>query len=155
MASLAGILIIFIMLSVSVNVLMRYVLDKPLSWVIELNEYALLYITFLASAWVARKDAHVKVDIVMNWVGPKAKTVLTLISALICFIVMVVIVIQGVEVAWDLFKRGVYNPTLLMFPKAPLVAIIPVGCFFLAFVFMHKVALAWNELGSLRVKNKH
>jgi len=149
MAFLAAILIIFSMLSVSISVFMRYIIGKPLIGVNEINGYLLIYVTFLASAWIMRKDAHVKVDIVMNWLPPGAKGVVNIISSLFCIVVMVVILIHGTIVSWDFWQRGVYNPTILMFPKALLIVVIPIGCFFLAFVFMHKIVLARNELKSL------
>lgn len=146
MAYLAAILIIFSMITVTANVFMRYMLGKPLGWVYEINGYALLYITFLAAAWVMRKDAHVKVDIVMNWLPPKAKNVLIIINSLIGIVVMLIITVQGTIMTWDFWQRGVYNPTILMFPKALLIAIIPIGCFFLAFVLTHKMRLALDEI---------
>jgi len=145
MAFLAAILIIFSMLSVSVSVLMRYIIGKPIVGVNEINGYLLLHVTFLASAWIMRKDAHVKVDIVTNWLPPRAKAVVNIISALVCSVVMVVILIHGTIVSWDFWQRGVYNPSILMFPKALLIVVIPISCFFLAFVFMHKIVLAKNE----------
>ena len=52
---LACILLVFIMLSVCAEVVLRYFLGSPLIWVIEISEMNLLYITFLAIAWVLRR----------------------------------------------------------------------------------------------------
>ena len=50
MAFLAALLIVFIMLGVVVEVLSRFFLNKPIFWMIEVIECALLYITFLGGA---------------------------------------------------------------------------------------------------------
>ncbi len=46
MVILAGILLAFAVLSVSVAVATRYFLGYPIGWVIEISTYILLYITF-------------------------------------------------------------------------------------------------------------
>ena len=55
-AILAGVLLIFLMLSVTLEVGLRYFLGRPTSWVVEICGYTLLYIPFLAAAWVLRTD---------------------------------------------------------------------------------------------------
>jgi TRAP-type C4-dicarboxylate transport system permease small subunit len=47
LAVMAGILLVFMILSVSWEVITRYFLNNPTIWVIEISEYTLLYLTFL------------------------------------------------------------------------------------------------------------
>ena len=65
-AFLTGTILIFMMLSVSADVFMRYFLSKPIFWVVEVNEYAVIYATFLGAAWVLAKDGHIKVELVVD-----------------------------------------------------------------------------------------
>ena len=46
MAWMAGILLIYAMLSVAYNVFSRYFFNCPVVWVLEINEYSLLYTVF-------------------------------------------------------------------------------------------------------------
>jgi len=137
-AFLAGALVVLIMLFVSLDVIMRYFLNRPIFWVGELSEYALLYITFTGTAWVLKNDSHVKIDILIGWVNPKKRNIMDLSVSIICIFICVVLTYYGVKVAWDHFVRGVYNPALMSFPKAPLLAIIPIGSFLLLIQFIRR-----------------
>ena len=90
MAILAGILLAFAVLSVSVAVATRYFLGYPIGWVIEISAYILLYITFLVAAWVLREEGHVTIDIVIEWLMPRTQSLINIItstiSAMVCFI---------------------------------------------------------------------
>ena len=150
MAFLAGILLVFCMLSISLGVLSRYLLGWPISWIIEINEYTLLYITFLVAAWTLREDGHVKVDIVLNLLPNRKKILLSLFNSFIGLIVTLIITYYGALVSVDLLLRGVYNPTLLSFPKGPLVAIITIGTFFVALQFLRNIISEWLKFKNFR-----
>ena len=56
-ASAATLIFVAMMLVVCAEVLLRYGFNSPISWVVEISEYALLWITFLGAAWVLRAAA--------------------------------------------------------------------------------------------------
>ena len=56
LVAIACVILSLVMLSVCLEVFLRYFLNRPQVWVIELSEYALLYITFLSAAWVLKSD---------------------------------------------------------------------------------------------------
>ena len=145
LAFFAGVLLILIMLSVSVDVVMRYFLNRPQFWVGELCEYALLFITFTGTAWVLKRDGHVKIDILYTILNPKTKNILGVVVSIIGILVCVVLTYFGVYVAWDHYVRGVYNPTLMSFPKGPLLAIIPVGTFLLMVQFFRRAVRSLTD----------
>lgn len=134
----ACLLLAFILLSVCMEVIMRYFLNRPLQWVIELTEYALLYITFLGTAWLLKREGHITVDVILNRLGLKTRAFLAIFSSAIGIVICVSLVWYGFEVAWDHFQRGVYDPTVLEFPKAPIIAIIPTGSLVLLVQFFRK-----------------
>ena len=63
MAWIAGALLLFQVISVSCDVLIRYFFGTSIRWVITLNEWSLLFIAFLAAAWLQRQGGHVRLDI--------------------------------------------------------------------------------------------
>jgi TRAP-type C4-dicarboxylate transport system permease small subunit len=65
-AFLAGLMVIFMVLAIPYSVIMRYFFLKPPEWVIQTCEYMLLWLTFLASAWLLRDEGHVSVDHLPN-----------------------------------------------------------------------------------------
>lgn len=135
---IAGLLLAFILLSVCLEVIMRYLFNRPLQWVIELTEYALLYITFLGTAWLLRSEGHISVDVFTALFSERTQSGLRIFSSLIGIIVSFALVWYGVVVFWDHYEGGIYNLTLLEFPKAPLLAIIPIGSLVLLLQFIRR-----------------
>jgi TRAP-type C4-dicarboxylate transport system permease small subunit len=138
LAFLSALLLAFIMLSICLEVIMRYFLNRPLVWVIEITEYSLLYITFLGTAWLLRREGHVTVDILLVRLNPKTRAALGLFSSIIGIVISLVLIWYGSEVAWDHYQRGVFKPTVLQFPTAPILAIIPTGSVILAMQFIRR-----------------
>jgi TRAP-type C4-dicarboxylate transport system permease small subunit len=125
--ALACILLALVTTSVCLEVVMRYFFNRSQVWVIELSEYSLLYITFLGVAWVLKSDSHVRVDLFTTSLSARGRAICSLISFMICLVVSVVLTVYGIRVTWDHFSEGIYNPTILEFPKSAILLIIPLG----------------------------
>jgi TRAP-type C4-dicarboxylate transport system permease small subunit len=143
---IAGLILAFILLSVCFDVFMRYFFNRPLQWVVELTEYALLYITFLGTAWLLKREGHINVDVFLALLGPRTQAGLKVFSSLIGIIVSFCLVWYGTAVAWENYRDGIYNITVLEFPKAPLLAIIPIGSLILLAQFIRR---AYGSLAAL------
>lgn len=138
MTFLAGLLLVFIMLAVCLDVILRTFFEIPQMWVTEVTEVLLLYITFLTSAWLLREEGHVRVDILLNRLGPRTIAFLGIISSLIGVVVSVVLVVFGATVTWDYYQRGVYTPSVMEFPVHLILLVIPVGSLALFFQFVRR-----------------
>jgi TRAP-type C4-dicarboxylate transport system permease small subunit len=138
LAILAIVLLIFTMLSVSGQVIMRYSLERSAFWIIEVNEYALLYITFLGTAWVLKREGHVKMDVVLNRLTPGTQSLLYITTSILGAIICLLLTWYGAKVTWEHFQIGYYIPTLLKPPKFLILAIIPVGSFLLFIQFLRR-----------------
>jgi TRAP-type C4-dicarboxylate transport system permease small subunit len=123
--------VVFITLSVCVEVVLRYVFNKPQVWVIELSEYGLLYLTFLAAAWVLRAEGHIAVDLITDRLSQTARSFLSIIHSILISGVSTVLIWYGARVTWSYFSKGIYNPTILEVPTAAILVVIPFGGFFL------------------------
>jgi len=133
MAVLGMVILTAIMLAVCWEVVTRYFLGRGSVWVIEFSEYALLYVTFLGTAWLLKREGHVEMDLLTIRLSGKTvrltRGVVSIFAALLCL----VLAWYGGAVAIDHLERGLHQPTLLGPPDFPLFAVIPVG-FFLLFV---------------------
>jgi TRAP-type C4-dicarboxylate transport system permease small subunit len=138
LAFLGAILVVFVMLLVAAHAGMRYFLGRPIPGVIEISEYALLYITFLVAAWVLRREGHVKMDLVLNQLEPRTQILLNIITSIISAIICLVIAWYGTIVTWDHFQVGFYYSTPLRTPAFIIVAIVPIGSFLLFIQFLNR-----------------
>lgn len=141
MIFLAGMILIFIMLSVCLEVILRYFLDRPQVWVTEITECLLLYITFLGSAWLLREEGHVKVDILLDSLKPKTTAALGIASSIIGVFVSLTLTIYGSSVTWDYYQRGIYTPTAMEIPVPLIILIIPIGSLMLLLQFLRRTAI--------------
>lgn len=138
MIFLAGLLLIFIMLSVCMDVIMRYFMNRPQIWVTEVIECLLLYVTFLGSPWLLREEGHISVDVLVNRVGPKTGALLGIISSVIGLFVSCTLAVYGFRLTWDFFQRNIYTPTAMEIPVSAIIVIIPVGSLVLFFQFARR-----------------
>jgi len=149
LAVVAGVLIVFVTFSVCLDVLLRFFLHKPMQWVIEIAEYILVYMTFLGAAWVLRVDGHVRMDMVLEHLKPRARALLNGITFLGSGIMCAVLTWYGVEVSWEKFRLGLRFSSMMGFPMGPIYAVIPLGFFLLTVQFLilsKRYFGSWSEL---------
>ncbi len=140
----AGILIIYVMLSVTVEVATRYFLGSMMGWVIEVSEYSLLFITFLATAWVLKREGHVKMDLVLRRLSPGTQTRLNIATSILGAVICLIVFWYGVKVTWDSYQIGYIMAKPLRPPQFLILFIIPVGSFLLFIQFLRR---AYGYLG--------
>ncbi len=130
---LAGILLTIQMLIVCLEVVLRYFFNSPTVWVVEISSYIVLWVPLLSAAWVLRHDGHIRMDMLINNVNPKFRSILVgttyITSAAICLI----ITWFGVKIVIELFQTNYLTQSVLMLPKWPIMAIIQLR-FFLLFI---------------------
>jgi len=119
------------MLAIFADVGLRFFLNRPITWVFEGTEYSLLYITFLGAAWLLKREGHVRIDLVLNWLKPRPRTFLNVITSILLAIVCLIFVWYGAQITWDYFQRGILSVKYYSLPKFAFLAVIPVGSFLL------------------------
>lgn len=136
----AGGLFIFMMLLICTDVSLRYFLNKPQAWVLDITRYCLLFATFLATAWLLRRDGHIRVDIVVNSLNSSTRALLEVICSIMGVITCLPIIWGSALVTLDYMQKGTREVTILEAPKAPLIGIICLGFFLLLIQFLIRVA---------------
>jgi len=135
---LAAILLIFSLFSVCFEVFMRYVLNQPTIWAVELTEHALVWITFLGTTWLLKRDGHVGIDFLVIRLKPKAQIILNSFNSVLCAIICGIVGCYSVLVVWYQFREGLTTPSVMELPLAPLYIIIPIAFFLLFIQFLRR-----------------
>jgi TRAP-type C4-dicarboxylate transport system permease small subunit len=154
-AILAGIIIGFITISVCAGILSRYFLNRPLSWVVEISEYGLLYMTFLVAAWVLRHERHVSVDLVYNRLSRRNQSMASIFTSIVAGIVFLIVTFYGFKVTKHQFDTKYFTPTILEAPKFVVTLIIPVGTSLLFIQIVRKIyrhVQEWVKVDSSRLE---
>ncbi len=137
-AVLGVLIIVFIMVSISFGVVMRYFVHQPLQWVLEISEYSLLYLTFVATAWVLKKEGHVKIDVLLDRLGHRGRAVTNAVTSVVSSLVCFVLVWQGTRITYEYFVMGRFEDTPLAIPTGYVLAVIPFGSLLLALQFLRR-----------------
>lgn len=134
----AGVLLVIATFSVCWGIFSRYFLSRPIGWLIEINEYILLYIAFLVFARVLRHEGHVKMDIVLNLFKPKTQLVVNIITSILSTVVCLIFSWFGAKVTLELFQKNTLTPTVLELPKYCLTVVIFFGSLLLVIQFIRR-----------------
>jgi C4-dicarboxylate transporter DctQ subunit len=140
---LASAFLVFIMLSVCLEIVMRYFFASPLTWIIEVSTYSLLFLTFLSAGWVLKLDKHVKIELVFNWLAPRIQSRLNFVTSLLAALIWLIITWYSIEATLEMVETHERIATILEPLKAPLFLIIPVGSFLL---FVQSLRMAFGYL---------
>lgn len=145
-AALAVAILLACTAAVCVDVVLRYAFNRPLVWVTEVTEYALVYITFLGIAWAVPRKGHVVVDVFVSPLPPRGKALAQVFNNLVALAISVMLTIWGLLTTLDAYARGLFKPTTLAVPTWIVLAIIPVGCAVLSIRFIVESARSFGEL---------
>jgi C4-dicarboxylate transporter DctQ subunit len=139
LAYVAAFLLAFVMVTICIDVVLRYFFLSPMMWVTEVTEYSLLWVTFLGTAWLLKKKGHVIMDLVVNRIKSEYQTILNIIMSIIGVIICLVITAYGIKVILDVFNRQLTLSTLLTPPAWVIFIIIPIGSFLLTVQFIRMI----------------
>jgi TRAP-type mannitol/chloroaromatic compound transport system permease small subunit len=144
-AIVSGFLIVFVIITVSFEMISRHLFSLASVWVVELVEYSLLYITFLSTAWLLRNDGHVKMDVFYLQLNKKVQHVFSLISKSICAMACFILTIYGVKSVITSYEMAYKTATELELPQYIILMVIPLGFFLLFLEFIVEILLKLLE----------
>jgi TRAP-type C4-dicarboxylate transport system permease small subunit len=149
MMVLAGILFWFQMVIVNIEVFSRYFI-RPTIWVAEISSILILWIPFMVAAWVLRKDAHVRMDLLLQRLKPRTQALINGITYLTGTVVMLIVAGAGLLTA--IYWIGNKTPTMLMLPRSPIIGIIFVGSLLFAVQFFINAMIYLDEWKTQKIK---
>lgn len=138
MAFLAGALLLFVTFSISYTIFSRVVgWDSPV-WIVQFNEYALLWITFLGTAWLLARNKHVSIDLLTGRFSEEKKVWFKFFHAILGTVLCLVFLWYGTWVTMEHFQREVIDVQAIDVPKYLIIMIIPIGFLFLLLQFIRQ-----------------
>jgi C4-dicarboxylate transporter DctQ subunit len=140
MAVLAGLLLLFMTFSISYSIFTRALGFQSPVWTVQFNEYSLLWLTFLGSAWVLRRRKHVAVDVITSRLEPKGRRIADVIHSLLGVALCGVLCWYSSLVTLNFFQRGVTDVQAVDVPKYLVLVVIPAGFIVLTSQFLRNLA---------------
>lgn len=132
LGDVSGILLMFIALSTSWDVFMRYVFNKPSIWVVESSQYMLAAIAFLGACYTLKLRRHLSVDILVVRIPRIMRGYLELATGALSFLCYVILAILSFEIWYEAILSGEITWTTLRLPFGFLYSYFFVGMLILA-----------------------
>ncbi|MVA96951.1 TRAP transporter small permease subunit [Nitratireductor sp. CAU 1489] len=130
LALLGCALIMFQVISVSLEVTARYFLGISFGWVTSLNEWSLVFLTFLGAAWLQREGGHTSDDSIIQMFPAPIRLIARYVAWALALITCGVLTWYGVRVTWQNYLSNAYD--FFKIREVPLFyiyAVIPFGGF--------------------------
>ena len=126
-AFIGSVLIVFAALSITYEVVMRYIFKAPTIWVAEVTIYFVLAGTFFAVAYGLKEKAHVNVDFITLHLAGRQAAIIEIFTAALGVLYCAVLGWEGATMAWDAYRNWELAGMILKVPKFIPEAVIPLG----------------------------
>lgn len=146
--AIAGVLCMVMMLGISTEVATRYFFKIPILGMLEASEMAMLYITFLSAAWVLKKEGHVHMDLINQYLSPRALGLLNAVLSLLGALIALILFWYGAKVTIGVFQDGTNMPGNMDINKGYELLIIPLGSLLLFIQFLRRAGGFWRKAKS-------
>lgn len=135
-AILGAVLLFGIATIVCFEVLGRALGARSQLWVIEVSEYALLFITFLGAPYLLEKNRHVVMDLLVNKLYGFGKRVSQFLNSLIGLLICLALTYVGVQVVLDQLEFGTREVTVMRPLSWWITSAMPIGTGLMAVQFL-------------------
>jgi TRAP-type C4-dicarboxylate transport system permease small subunit len=141
----AGLLVVFVALTVT-QVITRYVMNAPLQWTEELAAHLLIWMVFIGAIGVHRRDTHLRVEMLDEWVPPRVVAGIRLVFDFAVLIVLVLMVKSG----WDLYQSMRFDKLpALRWPIRNIIIIAPIASAIMAIYsvshIIGRIKILWGK----------
>lgn len=135
----AGILILITTVMTFYEVISRSFFNSPTVWATELSVYAVIGSCFLGSAFAVRTYSHITVDLLINNVNDRMKTLLAYISNGLGLLFSVIFTLYGFLHVMKTYSLQVTSSSLLRVPMYLPELVLPVGGVLLCIAFIMQI----------------
>ena len=145
---LAEIALAALLLLVFHEVVVRYVLNKPTIFSVEISEYLLVFVTFMSVGWVLKEDGHVRMLALVQVMPRKAQLVMDILTSLMVTVFCFILAWKGGQTAIMAYKGDYHSSSLVNFPLWIAYSMIPFGALVLGLQFIVRIGERVHSLFS-------
>ncbi len=149
MALAAGFLMAAMMSVIFVDVVLRNLGYQSSAHFFSFTEYALLAVPCLGAPWLVREKGHIYIEILLMYLKPRPRAVLTFVIGLVCIAVCAILAWYGFEVTMRDFVQNEKDVRSFDMPRWMVVGFIPLSFSMMAIEFLRFLVRRENFLGAL------
>jgi TRAP-type C4-dicarboxylate transport system permease small subunit len=126
---LAGGMLVLVVVA-SLQVVARYVFDRPLAWSEEAVRYVMTWTAFIAAAWSVRDREHIAVEIIMPWLPMPVRRIVETLRWLLVAVFCLVVLPSAIRVTIDVHAQlgvAIEIPLSFVFASLPVSLVLMAG----------------------------
>lgn len=136
LAGLSCVMLVFIVLSITYQVIGRFFFNIAPMWVNCMVEFCLLWLTFFGATYVLRKEKHIEVDLFISGLSQRQALLLKIVTSFVGSAVCLVLTYYSAIVVWSNYLRGINVLKAMETPKSLVLFPIFVGSLLLSIQFV-------------------
>ena len=122
----------------TVDVVGRYLFNRPVVGAFELTEFLVLILIFSYLPFTQAQDGHVAVELVVSHLPKPARTAISLFNHLIAFFLMALFTWKGIEKGLEFIATGENSPNLGL-PSYPFAFYMSFGCLVMCLEYLRNI----------------
>lgn len=150
LAEFAGWIVVVMMLTISFDVIMRYVFGMPTTWSFEINRYMLVLVMFFAGGWTLPAGGHVAVDIITETLAERKRLWLEVVTSCMAVCYMILFSMESVKYTWEAWAGGTRSTEYLAWPMWPMRSFLVIGGVMLCLEFLFRAIRGMKKLNDLK-----
>jgi TRAP-type C4-dicarboxylate transport system permease small subunit len=133
--SVAATILVAMMFLTAMDVLLRYIFNRPISGAMEITEYMMVILVSLGIAYCGFVKGHVSVEVLTSRFSPKGQAILNCITYFLSFVFFSLITWQSIKYIRLMFKSNLVS-AVLHIPTFPFIAVLSLGSFAFSLVLL-------------------
>ena len=146
LAVIVSLILIFMTISIGYSIFARALGFRGPVWIVQFNEYAMLFATFLGTAWLLSKGKHVSIELIVSRFKPRGQKVFELIHSIMGMGLSSTLCYYGTLTTIENLRRNVIHVQAVDVPMAYILFVIPLGFFLLLLQFIRNLSSSIREL---------
>ena len=132
--------------SVSYEVVLRYFLNSPTIWSVEVSRFCTVYAFFMGLAYTLRDKSHINVEIVTKYLPAKGRAFFEIVTNSIGVILSLLFVVEGWKMFYEAYEFSFCSMEVLRTPMVIPYFCIPWGGFWLAVQYLFELKGSIQQL---------
>ncbi|MFH2133172.1 MAG: TRAP transporter small permease [bacterium] len=127
-AGTSAVIVFVMMFPITLDVILRYVFNKPLHGTYQLAEFMMVGAVYLSIAYVQAHREHIKLEVATNRLSPRMQMLLDIIGHWVGIGIFAIITWQAGKAAWETWRIGDYTMGIVEWPLWPAKTAVAFGC---------------------------
>ena len=136
---------VMLVITMAIEVLRREVFSYSSIWGEEIVRYSFIYLAWIGAAAAVKERAHIRIDVVMHYLGPRPKALLYIFGDLVMFVVAIIALYWSLETVHVSAKFGSVTEGLRV-SKVWFLMAVPLGFALMIWRLLQSFLRDWRAL---------